>query len=142
VPPSHLEVEMPGEEAANVEVVRRLYEAMAERDIETMLSLFDPEVTLHQPGDIPWGGTYGGHDGLGDFFLTLIGTITSAVTTEGIFGAGDRVVQMGRTAGTVNATGQPFDIAEVHVFTLAGGRIVRYEPMIDVAAMQAALAAG
>ena len=133
---------MPGQEAANVEVVRRLYDAMAARDIEAIVELFDPEVTVHQPGELPWGGTYAGHEGLGEFFLALIGTITSQVTTDAIFGAGDRVVQMGRTAGTVNATGFAFDVAEVHVPTLSGGRIVRFEPMIDVAAMQAALAVG
>ncbi|HEY3724801.1 MAG TPA: hypothetical protein VGN59_15720 [Acidimicrobiia bacterium] len=53
----------------------------------------------------------------------------------------DRVVQRGRTAGTVRASGSTFDVAEVHVWTLRDGRVVAAELFIDTPAMLAALQA-
>lgn len=46
---------------------------------------------------------------------------------------------MGRTRGVVRATGTPFDVAEVHVFTLAGARVTGFEAYVDTPAMRAAL---
>ena len=50
-------------------------------------------------------------------------------------------MQVGRTRGTVRATGAPFDVPEVHVFTVAGGRVTRFEAYVDTAALLAALRA-
>jgi ketosteroid isomerase-like protein len=56
----------------NVEIVRRLYEAAARRDTESLLSLYDPEVEWvfsRQLRDQTFGwGTYRGHEGLRTFF--------------------------------------------------------------------------
>jgi len=51
------------------------------------------------------------------------------------------VIQVGRTRGTVVATGPPFDIAEVHRWTVRDGRPVRAHFSIDTPAMLAVLAA-
>jgi ketosteroid isomerase-like protein len=126
----------------NVDVVRRFYEALAAGDVDTIRSLTDPDIVVVQAEELPWGGEFHGYDGLGEFFGLLVGTIRSQVTHQVIFAAGDRVVQVGRTAGTVNATGASFDIDEVHVHTLRDGRIARFEPHIDTPAMLAVLAAG
>jgi ketosteroid isomerase-like protein len=48
---------------------------------------------------------------------------------------------MGHTRGTVVATGAPFDIAEVHRWTLRDGRPVRAHFSIDTPGMLAVLAA-
>src|SRR5687767_291050 len=53
----------------NVEIVRRVYDALGNRDAETILDLYDPEVEFHfAPGTladhIGGGGTYRGHEGL------------------------------------------------------------------------------
>jgi ketosteroid isomerase-like protein len=50
-------------------------------------------------------------------------------------------VQIGRTAGTVVATGAPFDVAETHVWTVRDGRAVRFRAYVDTPAMLDALAA-
>lgn len=129
-------------EHPNVALVRRLYDAMAARDVEALMAMFGEDVVVEQTEELPWGGHFTGHDGLGTFFLTLIGTITSQVTISTIFAAGDVVVQVGRTAGTVNATGRPFDVDEVHLLTVRDGKVVRFEAHIDTPAMLAALAEG
>jgi ketosteroid isomerase-like protein len=130
---------VPAGAAANLALVQRLYDAMAAKDIETLLQLFDPEVVVEQTPELPWGGRHVRHEGLGHFFLTLVSSIESQVTIEQMFAAGDRVVQVGRTAGRVVANGREFDVAEVHIHTIAGGRVVRFEAHIDTPAMLAAL---
>ena len=126
---------------ANVETVRRFNDALAATDLETILAITDPGIEVVQTDALPWGGEFHGHDGLGDFFGKLTGTIASRVTIDEMFSAGDQVVQIGRTAGTVKATGAEFDIREVHVLTVRAGKIVRFAATIDTPGMLAALAA-
>lgn len=125
----------------NVELVRRLYVALEAVDLETILEIFDPEVEVHQTEELPWGGDFQGHDGLGRFFGLLRENITSTVTVQAVYAAGDEIVQMGRTAGTVNATGAPFDVQEMHLLTIRDGKVVRFEAHIDTPAMLDALRA-
>jgi ketosteroid isomerase-like protein len=125
----------------NVELVRRLYAALEAVDLETILEIFDPEVEVYQTEELPWGGDFQGHDGLGRFFGLLRENITSKVTLQTVYAAGDEVVQIGRTAGTVNATGAPFDVQEVHLLTVRDGKVVRFEAHIDTPAMLEALRA-
>lgn len=121
-------------------VVREIYAALATRDIEAILRLTDPDIVVTQDAALPWGGRHEGHDGLGRFFLALAGAIDSSVTIEALFQAGDVVVQYGRTAGTVRATGAAFDVAECHLWRVRDGRAVQADYFIDSAAMLAALA--
>jgi ketosteroid isomerase-like protein len=127
---------------ADIDVVLELYTAMANRDLERVAELVDPSCVLTQDERLPWGGRHVGHDGLATFALRLTGTIDSAVTTDAIFEADGEVIQYGRTRGTVVATGEPFDIAEVHRWTIRGGRAVAAHFAIDTPAMLDALAAG
>lgn len=124
---------------SDVEVVRAIYEAMAERDLNRLLELIDPECVVTQDPALPWGGRHVGHDGFGQFALTLTGTIDSAVTIEALFAADSEVVQFGRTKGTVRANGATFDIPEVHRWTVRDGRAVSAHFAIDTEAMLRAL---
>lgn len=55
----------------NVEVIRRIYEALARRDTASILALYDSGVELHfSPGtmaDHMWEPKWVGHDGLRRF---------------------------------------------------------------------------
>jgi ketosteroid isomerase-like protein len=123
----------------NVVLVERLYQAFDALDLEAIAEIIDPEVDIHQSDELPWGGDFHGHEGLAQFFGRLRETITSRVTTQVVFAAGDDVVQIGRTAGTVNASGAAFDVDEMHLFTVRDGRVVRFEARIDTPAMLQAL---
>ena len=122
-----------------IDVVRAIYDAFARKDLEAILSLMDPAITIEQDPALPWGGRFEGHDGFGRFSMTLLGEIDSAVTIESMFQAGEHVVQHGRTAGTVRSTGTAFDIAECHVWRIVDGRAVEARYFIDSAAMLQAL---
>jgi ketosteroid isomerase-like protein len=121
------------------ELLVRTYRAMAEGDIETVLALVDPSITVWQTEALPWGGRYEGINGFAEFFGKLRGAITSKVEVEQIFDAGTHVVEVGRTRGTVNATGAEFDVAEVHVWELRDGKAVSFQSYIDTPAMLAVL---
>ena len=119
----------------NIDVIRRVYDAMKNRDANAMQELFDDDVHVWQSPELPWGGDYEGRDGAFTFFLTLVEHIQSQVTTENLFAAGDHVVQTGRTRGTVTANGAAFDVPEVHVWKLRDGKVVRFRVYIDTPAM-------
>jgi ketosteroid isomerase-like protein len=124
---------------ADIEVVQQIYAAMASRDIARLFDLIDPSCVVDQDPALPWGGHFEGRDGFATFALTLTGTIDSAVTTDAMFAAGDEVIQSGRTKGTVIANGAPFDIPEVHRWTIRDGKAVAAHFAIDTAAMLEAL---
>lgn len=123
----------------NADVVAAIYAAMAEADLDAVLARCSADVTITQADELPWGGRFVGCEGLSEFATKLVGAIDSKVTADGLFEAGDRVIQRGRTRGTVRANGVAFDVAEVHVWTLREGVGVAAEFYIDTPAMLAAL---
>ncbi len=128
--------------AGDVEVVEAVYAAMAAGDVTGLFELVDEACVITQDDRLPWGGRHVGHEGLATFAMRLRGAIDSAVTTAAIFTADGDVIQVGRTAGTTVEKGTPFDIAEVHRWTIRDGRAVAAHFSIDTPAMLAALAAG
>ena len=124
---------------ADVAVVEAVYAAMAAGDTARLFALVDEACVITQDDRLPWGGRYVGHEGLVTFGLRLREAIQSRVTTDAVFGADGDVIQVGRTAGTAVATGTPFDVAEVHRWTVHDGRVVAAHFSIDTPAMLAAL---
>lgn len=128
-----------GTVSTDVQVVRDVYAAMAAGDLTRLLELVDRECVITQDERLPWGGRHVGHDGLATFGLRLREAIQSSVTTDAIFAADGDVIQVGRTSGRTVATGTPFDVAEVHRWTIRDGRVVAAHFSIDTPAMLAAL---
>lgn len=125
--------------SSDVRVVDDVYAAMAAGDIARLFELFDEECVITQDERLPWGGRHVGHDGLATFGLRLRGAIGSSVTIDAVFEADGDVIQVGRSAGTTVTTGTPFDLAEVHRWTIRDGRVVAAHFSIDTPAMLAAL---
>ncbi len=86
----------------NVEIVRRVYDALRERDAATILALYDREVEFHfAPGTladhIGGGGSYHGHEGLRAFDRDLRQTFEDFETNyEELIDGGERVVSVSR----------------------------------------------
>lgn len=125
---------------ANVEVVRAIYAAFHRRDVAGALALCAPDLVIEQSTEIPWGGRFEGHDGALRFFAGLGRALASAVTLERFVDAGDHVVAIGRTRGTLTGNGHAFDVPIAHVWQLRDGRAVHARFMIDNPTMLAALA--
>ncbi len=125
---------------SNVEVVRRIYDALRRRDLPAALELVAPDLEIYQSSEVPWGGDYRGREGMQAFMHTLVAHVQSAVALERFIDAGDHVVAIGRTGGTALATGEAFDVPLAHVWTLRDGLAVRVQYFIDNPTMLAALA--
>ena len=120
-------------------MVRHAYDCMRTADLDGLLAMIADDAVLTQDPALPWGGRFVGRDGVATFAITLVSTIDSVVTVEAMYRAGEQVVQYGRTAGTVRATGSSFDIPECHIWTIRDGRVVAMDFYIDTPAMLEAL---
>jgi len=127
--------------STNVEVVRKLYAAYANRELDTILSVTTDETVVEQDAGLPWGGRHTGPDG----FLAFLGTLASHVDAHleigDIYDAGaDTVIEVGYTKGHVLANGTEFRAREIHKWQFReDGKLASFTVWVDVPAMQAAL---
>jgi hypothetical protein len=124
----------------NVAVVRQIYACFKNRDLKGLMGLFSPDIELMQSDEVPWGGIHNGHDGARESFGKLVDTINSTLVIDRFIDAGDHVAAIGRTQGTVNATGARYDVPIAHVWELDQGKVVSVQFFIDNPTMMAALA--
>jgi ketosteroid isomerase-like protein len=125
-----------------IDTVTEIYRLFSEQDLDGVLALTHDDVTVDQDDRLPWGGHHVGRDGVATFAITLASTIESKLAIESLFEASGKVIQAGRTQGTVVANGRPFDLAEVHIWTVRDGKVAAAEFMIDTPGMLAALGPG
>ncbi|WP_329530423.1 nuclear transport factor 2 family protein [Streptomyces sp. NBC_01450] len=125
-----------------MEVVYAAYEAIRNGDAVAAAALVHPEITIRQSDRLPWGGFYQGLAGFREFFTTVSSHISSTVEPEAVYQAGDRVVQVGRTRGTVRANGRPFDSHEVHIWQITDGLISALEIYVEDETFLAVLGEG
>lgn len=116
---------------SGIAVVRSAYDAINSGSPAAAAALLHPDIVIEQSDALPWGGSYRGLAGFRDFSLAVAGRIDSTVTTEEMYESGDRVIQVGRTRGTVRASGRPFDSREVHVWRIREGRIAGLEVYVE-----------
>jgi ketosteroid isomerase-like protein len=127
---------------ANVELMRRGYQAFIDGDVETMLAVLHPQLEAHDHGAVPDVATT--HHGIEEFF-GLIASVNDGFTDfryspEEFVDCGDVVfVKVQRTA-TGAASGATVDELQYHVWDIRDGRAVRYRSFLDYA--PAAQAAG
>ncbi|WP_433294269.1 nuclear transport factor 2 family protein [Actinoplanes sp. CA-030573] len=126
---------------SGTDIVRQTYAALERGDVSALLELCSPEITVYQSEIVPWGGHRCGHDGLLTFLQTVMSHLDSKIETGDLYAAGDRIIQVGRTQGTVRATGEPFDAAETHVWQVRDDKIVAFEAYVDTDELSRALIA-
>lgn len=122
-----------------LEVVQSAYDAFRRKDAAAIFALFAPDAVIRQTELVPWGGTFRGTQPIGHFFAKLLENIDSRVEFDRFVEAGESVVAVGRSRGTVRSNGREFDVDAIHVWTVRGGRVVRFEVYIDTPSMLRAL---
>jgi ketosteroid isomerase-like protein len=115
----------------NVEVVQRLYDAIARRDSEAVLDLYDPDVEWDMSG-YPYGDMLErrsrGHAALRAFWRELYEAWESYEhDCHELIDAGDQVVSIVTDRGRGRASGADVEISAYGVWTIRAGRIVRAE---------------
>jgi ketosteroid isomerase-like protein len=123
----------------NVAVIRTGYDAFARGDIETVLSLFDPAIQWYSPDTIPFGGSYEGQAGVGEFFSKIPENYAELNVEPAVFiDRADTVVAIGRHRGR-SAAGIGFTIPFAHVWTFSNGKATTFTEYFDTMKMNAAL---
>ncbi len=129
----------------NIALVKKLYDAFAKGDLQTILDHLSEDVDwrMEGPSQVPFAGIRRGKSEVASFFQVLATTQTGQkLQTDEYIGDGDTVVTVGRYSGTVVATGKKLDNAVVHVFTIKSGKVTRFLDFGDTAQMLAAYTAG
>jgi ketosteroid isomerase-like protein len=114
----------------NVEVVRRMYDAVARRDAATVLTFYDPDVewdiTRRPIGGLVGGGVYHGHEGLRSFFRKWYEAWESIEENlEELIDAGEHVITVVTSRGRGRASRVEVETRGAAVWTIREGKIVR-----------------
>jgi hypothetical protein len=118
----------------NVEIVRGLYEAFDQGDVESALSRIDPEVvwdlTNHSwPGD----DQYFGHEGVVEVLMEWIGSFEDyKVEAERFIDAGDKVVVISRETARHKGSELGIDRRQASVYTIREGKATRIDHYLDI----------
>jgi ketosteroid isomerase-like protein len=113
----------------NLEIVRRVFEATARRDAETVIALYDPEVECDTSraalGRLVSGGVFHGPDEIRTF-LRAYNEAWQEIEydIEELIDAGDQVVSVVTNRGRGRASGVDVELRMAGVWTIGDGRIV------------------
>ena len=114
----------------NVEIIRRLYDALVEPGRPGVLELHDPNVVLTNTADSPETAPYVGHAGLlawGRSMQEAMGDDYRPVADEIIDVDDSRVIVVGRVCGAGPMSGLPVEVPSASIFTLRDRMIVGIE---------------
>jgi ketosteroid isomerase-like protein len=121
----------------NVELVESLYAAFMRGDIDTILSMATPDVSIGldgRPSDAPMLGHHNDHAGMRDFFRILAEAhdITS-FTPQEYYADGDKVFVLGRYGWTMKPSGVKGESEWVHIWTIRDGKAAALRSLNDTA---------
>ena len=115
----------------NVDLVRRVYDAVTRRDAETVLALYDPDVewdmSRHPYGGLSDRGVYRGHDGLRRFWREWLEAWENYEdTVHELIDAGALVIAIVTTRARGRASGVVLELTGyAGVWTIRNGKVVR-----------------
>jgi ketosteroid isomerase-like protein len=131
--------------AENVSLIKGIYRAFATGDVPTVVAALSPEIEWNEAENFPYadGNPYRGPDAVLGGVFARIGSEWDgfAVEPEHFLDAGDTVIMTGRYVGTCKATGRSMNPQVAHVWTLAGGKAVRFQQLVDTLAVARATGA-
>lgn len=122
-------------EGTSRELVEGIYAAFAAGDMASFADALAPDVVWNEAENYPYAdrNPYRGAEEImeGVFARTAEDWDGFAVHMNDIVDGGDRVVAMGRYEGSHRQSGKPLDVQAAHVWTIEGGKVVRFQQYID-----------
>jgi ketosteroid isomerase-like protein len=119
--------------SANVVLVQSLYVAWERGDFSTR-DKFDPQVEFVRFGG-EGVGQAGQWRGVDEMWAAIVEWLRSwegvRAEAERIVDLGDRVLVLARQSGQGKRSGVPMNVESSDIFTVRGGRIVRWELYVD-----------
>jgi uncharacterized protein len=134
--------------ADDVDVVRRMFTAVEERDFDGLLACYSDDIEINEAAVLPWGGVWRGPDGVAahaaEFMRTwgaLQGPQESRLDAQFFSDGAGTVCAVFRHRAVDPAGGSRFDAPEVGVYRIRDDRVVRSQMFhADSAAVVAFLA--
>lgn len=130
----------------NVEIVRRLFEAVERRDLAGILAAYDENIIIREAESLPYGGIYHGFDGAQKHAAGYVQTWGNFQTTNEqkldaeFLDAGEKVIVLWRQRAANG--GRNFDSSAASVYKLRDGKIIESEMFQDTAAILSFLERG
>lgn len=128
-------------EQANVDHVKREYQAFLEDDLDTVLAMSGGDIEYRYPRveGLAYGGVWSGPDEVRRFFEVHDATDeVLELRPTGMVAQGEKVVVLGTFRGRAVPTGEEWTTEFVHVYTIRDGKTRRFESYFDTAAFLAA----
>jgi ketosteroid isomerase-like protein len=117
--------------------IQSIYDAFAKGDVPYVLGMLAPDVEWNEAENFVYAdrNPYIGPQAVLEGVFMRLGADWDGfgLTFEEIIGSGDTVIARGRYRATYRATGARLDAQFVHVWKLAGGKVVRFQQYTDTA---------
>jgi ketosteroid isomerase-like protein len=126
---------------SNIEILKDTYAAFGRGDVAAILRDVDPNIEwdVAGPKEIPWAGSSRGHDGVTKFFATIDAEAeVQSFEPQNFIADGDKVVVLGSEKIRSKRTGRTYEANWAHVFTVVGGKIVKFREYTDTSAIASA----
>lgn len=117
-----------------------MYQAFAEKDMETIRSLFAPDIEWIQNPGFPDGAHHVGVESvINNVFSRFKDSWEDwAASIDEWLDAGESIIALGEYRGTFRATGKQMTAAFAHVYRLKDGKILRFNQYTDTQMIHAA----
>jgi pimeloyl-ACP methyl ester carboxylesterase/ketosteroid isomerase-like protein len=126
--------------------VTQFYAELARGDVDQALGLLATDISWNDPKGFPYGGSLTGTGVVKEQVFARLGAewSTFSVVPDTLIpsASGASVVAVGRYSGQNRATGRSLDAPFAHVWSIAGGKVVRFETFTDTAAFHQAIGHG
>jgi ketosteroid isomerase-like protein len=126
----------------NKEMIKEGYRLFQAGDIGNLLDRYHDDAEWAGPENefVPFAGNFHGKGGIAQFFTKLNATVQATrFEPQQFIAEGDKVVVTGVASWRARTTGRSYDSGWVHVFTVSGGKVARFESYFDTAAVERAL---
>ena len=126
-----------------VETAEKWYRFIAERDMESLRALCDPDIEFIIADGFPAGGRWVGRDTVFDEFFPesfrawkwLVPEVDEIFASEG-----DAVTVRGRYVGVTRETGTDFNVPYAHLWRVKGDRLCWLQQYVDTALLNQGIA--
>jgi ketosteroid isomerase-like protein len=124
-------------DAANIELVKRVYAAFGTGDVPALLDCLTPDIDWQWPSvkEIAHSGNRRGRDGVARCF-ELLGAAEEPVDFQqrAFISQGEHVVVLGWYKARAKATQRTYETDFVHAWTVRGDKLAKCQNLCDTAA--------
>ena len=127
----------------NKEIIAGAYASFAKGDVPSVLAVMDPTIEWTEAEGWPlYSGTLVGPQAVVDGVFMRLGEIGEnfSVNVTQLVAEGDTVVALGTTSWNRNGSGEPAEVKTAHVWTLADGKVTRFQQHVDSAKARSLIA--